>query len=61
MQVTASAANWWVTIFIVILWIRISVAVMQVVFSAVHYAHDCFHSNYAGNSFLYSYVRDSFK
>ena len=40
MQVTVSAANMWVTIFIVI---------MQVVFSAVHYAHDCVYCNYAGD------------
>ena len=39
----------------------VSVAIMQVVFSAVHYAHDCFYSNYAGKSFFYSYVGDSFK
>ena len=39
----------------------VSVAIMQVVFSAVHYAHDCFNSNYAGKSFFYSYVGDSFK
>ena len=42
MQVTVSAANMWVTIFIVI---------MQVVFSAVHYAHDCVYCNYAVDFF----------
>ena len=40
MQVTVSAANMWMTIFIVIMQIRVSV--MQVVFSEVHYAYDCF-------------------
>ena len=43
MQVTVSAANMRVTIFIVI---------MQVVFSAVHYAHDCVYCNYAGDFHL---------
>ena len=38
----------------------VSVAIMQVVFSAVHYAHDCFRCNYAGDSLFYSYVGDSF-
>ena len=41
MQVTVSAANMLVTIFIV---------VMQMVFPAVHYADDCFHFYYAGDS-----------
>ena len=27
----------------------VSVAIMQVVFSAVHYAHDCVYCNYAGD------------
>ena len=48
MQVTVSAANMWVTIFIVIMQMRVPVAIMQVVFSAVQYAHDCFYCNYAG-------------
>ena len=30
-----------VTIFIVIMHVGVSVAIMQVVFSARHYAHDC--------------------
>ena len=38
-----------------------SLAVTQVVFSAVHYANECLHCNYAGDSFFYSYVCDSFK
>ena len=55
MQVTVSAANMWVTIFIIIMHMG---AIMQVVFSAVHYAHDCFNCNYADHSF-YSYLGDS--
>ena len=61
MQMTVSAANMWVTYFVVIMQTGVSVAIMQVVFSAVHYAHDCFYCNYAGESFFYSYVGDSFK
>ena len=49
MQVTVSATNMWVTIFIVIRQMGVSVAVTQVVFSAVHYAHGCVCCNYAGN------------
>ena len=52
MQVRISAENMRMTIFIVIMQMGISVAIMQVVFSAVHYAHDCFHCNYAGDSFF---------
>ena len=48
MKVTVSAANIWVTIFIVIMQKGVSVAIMQVVFSAVHYARDCVYCNYAG-------------
>ena len=44
-----SAANMWVTIFIVIMQMGVSLAIMQVVFSAVHYAHDCVYCNYAGD------------
>ena len=50
-QVTVSAGNIWVT-NIVIMQMGVSVAVMQVVFSTVHYAHDCFYCNYAGDSFI---------
>ena len=50
MQVTVSAANIWVTIFIVIMQMGVSVAIIRVVFFAVHYAHDCFHCYYAGDS-----------
>ena len=53
MHVTVSAANIWVTIFIVIMQMGVSVAIMQVVFSAVHYAHDCVYCNYAGDFPLY--------
>ena len=61
MQVTFSAANMWVTIFVVIMQVVVSVAIIQVRFSAVHYAHDCFYCNCVGESFFYSYVDDSFK
>ena len=61
MQVIVSAVKLWVTIFVVITKMGVSVAIMQVVFSAVHYAHDCFYCNYAGESFFYSYIGDSFK
>ena len=37
-------ANIWVTIFI-----EISVTIMQVVFSTVHYVHNYFYCNYAGD------------
>ena len=52
LRVAISAANMWVTIFIVIMQMGISVAIMQVVFSAVHYAHDCVYCNYAGDFHL---------
>ena len=42
-----SAANIGVTIFIAIMQMGVSVAIMEVVFSAVHYAHDCVYCNYA--------------
>ena len=47
--------------FIVIMQVGVSVTVMQVVFSAVRYAHDCFYCNYAGEPFFYGYVGDSLK
>ena len=43
-------ADTWVTIFIVVMQMGVSVAVMQVVFSTVHYAYDCVYCNYAGHS-----------
>ena len=46
---TVSAANIWVRIFIVIMQMGISVAIIQVVFSAVHDAHDCVYCNCAGD------------
>ena len=58
---TGSAANMWVTISVVIMQMEVSDAIMQVVFPAVHYAHDCFFCNYAGDSFFYSNAGDSFK
>ena len=60
-QVTVSATKMWLIIFVVIMQMGVPVAIIQVVFSAVHYALDCFFSNYAGESFFYSYVDDSFK
>ena len=50
MQVRVFAAKMWLTIFVVIMQMGFSVAIMQVVFSAVHYAHDCFCCNKAGES-----------
>ena len=69
MQVTFYAANMWVTIFIVIMGDNfycnyadeVSVAIMQEVFSAVQYAHDCFCCNFACDSFFCSYEGDSLK
>ena len=55
MQVSVSAANMRVTIFVLTMQMGVSVGIMQVVFSAVHYAHECFYYNYAG------YVGNSFK
>ena len=52
MQVTVSATNKWVTIFIVIRLMGVSVAIIQLIFSVVHYAHDCFYCNYAIDSFF---------
>ena len=52
MQVTVSAANMWVTIYVVIVQMGVSVAITQVVFSAVYYAHECFYRNYARESFF---------
>ena len=60
-QVTVSAANMWVIIFVVIMQMEVSVAIMQVVFFAVHYAHDCFYCNQEGESFFYSHVSEGFK
>ena len=50
-QVTVSAGNIWVT-NIVIMQMGVSVAIMQVVFSPVHYAHDCVYCNNAGDFLL---------
>ena len=41
--------------FILIMQLGISVAIVLVVFSAVHYMHDCYYCNYAGDYFCYSY------
>ena len=40
MMVKVYAANVWVTIFIDFMHMGVSVAIMPVVFSLVHYAHD---------------------
>ena len=50
MWVTVSAAIIWVIIVIVITQMEVSVAIIQVLFSAVRYAHDCFHYYCAGDS-----------
>ena len=60
MQVKVSAANMWVTIFFEIMHVEVSVAIVQVLFSAVHYAHDYIYCNYADYSFCCTYVCDSF-
>ena len=41
--------------------VGVSVAIMQVVFFTVHYAHDYLYCSYAGDCFCCSYVCDSFK
>ena len=48
MQVKVSAADMWVTIFVLVMQMGVSLAIVQVVFSAVHYADGCFYFNYAG-------------
>ena len=53
--------NMWGKLFIVIMQMGVSVTVMQVVFSAVHYAQDCFYCNCTGECFCYSYMDGSFK
>ena len=47
--------------FIEIIHVGVPVAIMQVVFSAVHFAHDYFYCNYTGDCFNCSYVCDNFK
>ena len=49
MQVTVSAAKMWLTIFTVIMQMGVSITIMQVVFPAVHYAHDSVYCNYAAD------------
>ena len=49
----SSAANVWVTIFILIMQVEVSVSIMQVAFSAVNYSHVCFYFDYAGDCFCY--------
>ena len=61
MQVKIFAANVWVTTFIEIMRVGVSIAIIQVVFSTVHDVHDYFYCNYEGGCFHYSHVCDSFK
>ena len=58
---TVFAVNIRVTFFIVIMQVGVSVPVMQVVFSTVHYVYDSVYCNFASDCFCYSYVGDSFK
>ena len=60
-QVTVSVAKMWLTIFVVIMQMGVSFVIMQMVFSALHYAHDIFYCNCAGEFFIYSYIGDNFK
>ena len=60
-QVTVSAANMWVTIFIVIIRLGVSVAFMQVAFPAEHYSYVGFYFNYADDCFCHSSASESFK
>ena len=61
MQVEVPVTNMWGKLFVVIMQVGVSVTVMQVVFSAVHYAHDCFYCTYTGDCFYYRYIDDIFK
>ena len=47
MQVIFSATNMWIKIFIAIMLVGVPAAIMQMVFSDVHYVQDCFSCNYA--------------
>ena len=60
-QATVSAANMWGTIFVLIMQMELSVAIMQGVCSAVYYADGCSCCNCTGDSFFYSHVGDGFK
>ena len=55
MLVVLSATPMWVDLFVAV------IAIMQVLFSKLHYAHDYFNGNYAGGCFRCSHVCDSFK
>ena len=48
-QEKVSAANMWVTIFIEVVQVEVSVTIMHVLFSTVHYAYNYFYYNYAGD------------
>ena len=56
-----SEANMWVIIFIEIMQVGVSVAIMKVAFSTMHYANDYFYCNYTGGCFCCSSVCDKFK
>ena len=51
MELTVFAANMWVAIFILNMQMGVSFTIMQVVFSAVRYAHDCVYCNYPDDSY----------
>ena len=55
MQVKVSASNMWGQFFLKLCTWE-SVAIMQVIFSAAHDAHDYFYCNYAGDWFFCSYL-----
>ena len=61
MQVEVPVTNMWGKLFVVIMQVGVSVTVMQVVFSAVHYAHDCFYCTYTSERFYYMCIDDIFK
>ena len=61
MQVEVSVTNMWGKLLVAIMQVGVSVTVTEVVFSAVHYAHDCFYCTYTGECFYYRYIDDIFK
>ena len=56
MLVKTSVVSMWVTIFIEIMNVGVCVAIMQVAFSAVHYAHDYFYITQVAVSVVAMYV-----
>ena len=55
-KVKVSAENECVTIFIKVMHVGVPAAILKVVFSAVHQAHEYFYCNYTGDCFSCSYV-----